>query len=123
MTDLSSYHLEVPGLRPDLMDEADLRSSTSTCRCHVCLIGNKNGKTIIRPKFIEYTGSISVETTDDLTDEDYFLCPFEIPSFVFKTRTWGEAIPDGLQRDVANNFMMQRSYTPNISRALISMRI
>ncbi|KAI1276257.1 P-loop containing nucleoside triphosphate hydrolase protein [Xylaria sp. FL0933] len=72
-----------------LMNTADCRNWTSDCKCDACKtrIEDEKDNSKIVSLFEDYN-FIAPETKDTLTPHQYFLCSYEMPAFVFKTRTW-----------------------------------
>lgn len=91
MTDLKAHFSDTGlGSAPGLLGLEDCRNWSSDCKCSVC-----RTKTTDEAKSLalfEDYNRITIETTDELTTHQYFLCYYEIVSFVFKTRTWGKLI-------------------------------
>jgi hypothetical protein len=87
MVDLEGYY-EGPlsTARPDQMKDDDCRNWLSDCQCAVC---RSRKKAAGEPLFMSYNNITPVQW-DELTPHQYLLCPFEIPAFVFRTRTWGK---------------------------------
>jgi hypothetical protein len=88
MTDLISYYAEDINRKPTLMDNSDCRNWTSSCTCSVCKVRDRDLSKEVVALFDEYN-YITVQGRTRLNRRQYFLCPFEIPSFIFRTRTWG----------------------------------
>jgi hypothetical protein len=89
MADLDSFYTENNYRKPELMDTSDCRNWTSDCTCTVC----KENKTVVNKKIVPLFNNynfITLEHWDELTDHQYILCPNEMHSFVFRTRTWGK---------------------------------
>ncbi|KAJ3576726.1 hypothetical protein NPX13_g3611 [Xylaria arbuscula] len=88
MVDMQSYFL-AEGTRPEQLDTTDSRNWTSDCKCEVCRkkIENEENRVEMVSLFEDYN-KIVPDEDDTLTDHQYLLCDFEIPAFVFKTRTW-----------------------------------
>ncbi|OTB06589.1 hypothetical protein M426DRAFT_318656 [Hypoxylon sp. CI-4A] len=86
MTDLKSYY-ESQGAKPSLLETTDCRNWTSDCKCSVCKNKNANKDKKMVSLFEDYN-YIAIETQDELTTHQYFLCHYEMMSFVFRTRTW-----------------------------------
>lgn len=91
MTDLKAYYSDAGlGTSPDLLELDDCRNWSSDCKCSVC-----KTKTTDEAKglaLFEDYNDIAIESTDELTTHQYFLCHYEMVSFVFRTRTWGELL-------------------------------
>ncbi|CAJ2501364.1 Uu.00g042170.m01.CDS01 [Anthostomella pinea] len=86
MTDLKSFYAD-GGYKPNLMETADCRNWTSDCKCPACKSKTTDKDKKMVSLFEDYN-YIGLETTDTLTPHQYFLCHFEMESFVFRTRTW-----------------------------------
>ncbi|KAI0448307.1 P-loop containing nucleoside triphosphate hydrolase protein [Xylaria acuta] len=88
MADMKSYYASTSN-KLYLMDMADCRNWTSDCKCEVCKskIADKKDGSKTTSLFEDYN-HIAIETQSTLTPHQYFLCRFEMPTFVFKTRTW-----------------------------------
>ncbi|KAI0432789.1 P-loop containing nucleoside triphosphate hydrolase protein [Xylaria sp. FL1042] len=89
MVDIKSYYTSTGSEARLLMDTTDCRNWTSDCKCDVCksrIINEKDSSKIV--SLFEDYNYIAIETTDTLTPHEYFLCSYEMPAFVFKTRTW-----------------------------------
>jgi hypothetical protein len=85
MVDLEGFYAGAGSLqRPDLLDNDDCRKWLSDCQCAVCRTRKKEPS---EPLFIDYN-AITPIFWDELTPHQYLLCPFDIPAFVFRTRTW-----------------------------------
>ncbi|KAG6362329.1 hypothetical protein INS49_010559 [Diaporthe citri] len=87
MTDMQQYYTANSRLKPDFLDGSDLRRWISDCICAVCRMKSINLETSAQSIFEKYCKKTRL-TSPKLTDHQYLLCPFEIPAFVFKTRTW-----------------------------------
>ncbi|KAI1750558.1 P-loop containing nucleoside triphosphate hydrolase protein [Xylaria castorea] len=101
MADMKSYYAHT-STKLNLMDTSDCRNWISDCKCEVCKskMTNKKDSSKIVSLFEDYN-YIAIESTTTLTPHQYFLCHFEMPAFVFKTRTWGK-FPTGLLSAPAN---------------------
>ncbi|KAI0551808.1 P-loop containing nucleoside triphosphate hydrolase protein [Xylaria curta] len=88
MLDMKSYYAHT-GRTMRLMNTDDCRNWTSDCKCEVCKrrMTNEKDSSKMVSLFEDYNG-ITIETWNTLTPHQYFLCYFEMPAFVFKTRTW-----------------------------------
>ncbi|KAI1362157.1 P-loop containing nucleoside triphosphate hydrolase protein [Xylaria arbuscula] len=88
MVDMQSYFL-AGGTGPKLLDTTDSRNWMSDCKCEVCKkkIENEENRVGMVSLFEDYNNIVPDED-NTLTDHQYLLCDFEIPAFVFKTRTW-----------------------------------
>ncbi|KAK5625866.1 hypothetical protein RRF57_001582 [Xylaria bambusicola] len=88
MVDMKSFY-SAGYQEPGLMDTKDCRNWTSDCKCEVCTkkVKNEEGCVKVVSLFEDYN-DIAIESEDTLTTHQYFLCGFDIPAFVFKTRTW-----------------------------------
>ena len=94
MVDMQSYLEDPNHICPNLMDTADCRNWTSDCKCKVCRKRVEDEKDGVEMFFLfEDYNHLAPESTYELTTHQYFLCNFEMPAFVFKTRTWGELRP------------------------------
>lgn len=89
MTDVQQYYAAFFPSKPAFLDTSDLRRWTTDCTCAICKQRSINLETGARSIFEDYT-LITRVGSQKLTDHEYLLCPFEVPAFVFKTRTWGE---------------------------------
>lgn len=89
MTDMQEYYANI-STKPNFLDDSDLRKWVSDCICDVC---RKSIKLETEMDFIlaEYCKTTRI-VSPELSDHRYLLCPYEIPAFVFKTRTWGETL-------------------------------
>lgn len=89
MTDMKSYY-EFTNRALNLMEQEDCRNWTSDCKCQVCRnkAAEEKESNKMPSLFADYN-YIALESTSTLTPHQYFLCHFEMPAFVFKTRTWG----------------------------------
>ncbi|KAF2432110.1 P-loop containing nucleoside triphosphate hydrolase protein [Tothia fuscella] len=76
-----------PYNKPDLMTSTDLRNWTSDCNCTVCRQKPKDKDSGVARLFEHYNFN-TPKFPFNITDHHYFLCPVEIPAFVFRTRTW-----------------------------------
>jgi hypothetical protein len=92
MVDLKTYYSgEGLDKRPNLLyNDMDSRTWISDCGCELCQ--NRRGEKIKIEKnpWAAYH-KISQESYHKVTDHICFLCPAEVPAFIFKTRTWGES--------------------------------
>ncbi|KAI1144885.1 P-loop containing nucleoside triphosphate hydrolase protein [Nemania diffusa] len=88
MTDMKSYY-EFTNRALNLMEQEDCRNWTSDCKCQVCRnkAAEEKESNKMPSLFADYN-YIALESTSTLTPHQYFLCHFEMPAFVFKTRTW-----------------------------------
>lgn len=91
MADLKKYLTLYSDRSPVVGTALDSRRWTTDCVCPVCLKRRNDSKSEIVEPFSDYDFT-TLEHTDELTPHEYLLCPFEIPVFVFKTRSWGEPI-------------------------------
>ncbi|KAI0190854.1 P-loop containing nucleoside triphosphate hydrolase protein [Astrocystis sublimbata] len=89
MVDMKLYHANITA-SPLLMDTSDCRKWTSDCTCKVCKskVANNQGCKMVAPLFDDYNNITIEDEHFTLTPHQYFLCQFEIPAFVFKTRKW-----------------------------------
>ncbi|VUC25648.1 unnamed protein product [Clonostachys rosea] len=87
VTDLKSFYENLSRRLPRFLDDSDIRVQSSACRCLVCQRRKIQGEVAMSQKFIEYCGVIG-PGSGRMRDRDFFLCPFSIPAFVLKTRTW-----------------------------------
>ncbi|KAL2281949.1 hypothetical protein FJTKL_11220 [Diaporthe vaccinii] len=87
MTDMQQYYIANTSAKPDFLDGSDLRRWTSDCTCAVCKKRSINLEISTQSIFEKYCKKTRLKYPE-LTDHQYLLCPFEIPAFVFKTRTW-----------------------------------
>ncbi|KAI0802934.1 P-loop containing nucleoside triphosphate hydrolase protein [Xylaria sp. FL0064] len=88
MVDIKLYYANGRNILP-LMNTADCRNWTSDCKCDACKsrIKDEKDNSKIVSLFEDYN-FIAPETEDSLTPHQYFLCSYEMPAFIFKTRTW-----------------------------------
>jgi hypothetical protein len=91
MTDMQQYYAADFPSKPLFLDGSDLRRWATDCICAVCKQRSINLETGARSVFEDYT-LITRIGSPELSEHEYLLCPFEVPAFVFKTRTWGESI-------------------------------
>lgn len=89
MTDMQQYYTDNSREKPSFLDGSDLRKWISDCTCGVCRKTSVKLETGTQSLVEQYRMTTRV-SNPRLTDHHYLLCPFEIPAFVFKTRTWGE---------------------------------
>ncbi|KAI1744781.1 P-loop containing nucleoside triphosphate hydrolase protein [Xylaria scruposa] len=88
MADMKSYYAHTSN-KMRLMDTGDCRNWSSDCKCGACIRKMTNEKDSSKTvSLFEDYNCITIERTENLTPHQYFLCHFEIPAFVFKTRTW-----------------------------------
>lgn len=90
MTDMQEHYAADYDSRPRVLDSSDLRRWTTDCNCAVCKQRSINLETGMRSIFEDYQSATPVDDPE-LSDHEYLLCPSQVPAFVFKTRTWGEA--------------------------------
>lgn len=85
---MDSYYLEHPGERPKLMDDTDCRASVSDCLCEVCWEQQQQRVKNPKGKFGDYN-TIEPSRQEELgTKHKYVLLPWQMPAYVFKTRSW-----------------------------------
>ncbi|OIW32701.1 P-loop containing nucleoside triphosphate hydrolase protein [Coniochaeta ligniaria NRRL 30616] len=88
MTDMMSYYELPQKKQPMYMNTDDLRDFISDCRCQGCEIFDKRyPKAKKTSKFQDYTWN-NRSARPILDDNKYLLCPYQLPVFVFGTRTW-----------------------------------
>ncbi|KAI1195290.1 P-loop containing nucleoside triphosphate hydrolase protein [Nemania serpens] len=89
MVDMKFYHASYRIPLANMVNTADCRNWTSDCNCEVCkrAITDDKGRISMISLFEDYS-DIAPESRTTLTPHQYFLCHFEVPAFVFKTRTW-----------------------------------
>ncbi|OJJ42804.1 hypothetical protein ASPZODRAFT_136934 [Penicilliopsis zonata CBS 506.65] len=85
MTDPEAYYSEFEGKRPCLMGDNDCQKWINDCICSVC---RKVETAVTREHVAPFENKITLESWEELTPHQYFLCPKEMPVFVFRTRTW-----------------------------------
>lgn len=123
MTDLKAYFSdEGLGTSPDLLGYEDCRKWSSDCKCSVCRTKPTDEAKSLA--LFEDYNHITIESTDELTTHQYFLCHYEMMSFIFRTRTWGKLLVhlwSVLPRDML--IWMKRRCTSRISRNPTSMRV
>lgn len=94
MVDSEVYYAEEGSGRKPLLDKVGdtTESDVSECLCHVCSKSKQRG---VRPKTSRYSSydEFYPETTESLTDHQYFLCPPAVYAYVFKSRDWGKSLP------------------------------
>ena len=94
MVDTEMYYAEVTSeVKPALGEVGDGPDhGVSVCLCDVCL---RSQQRPVRPKSSRYSDyeNLYPETTNSLTDHQYFLCSGAVRAFVFKSRTWGKSLP------------------------------
>jgi hypothetical protein len=90
MVDLKSYYDEI-GSRPEFVSEIDDRGKwISDCSCPVC---EKKGASEVKNRAVmdsSFRTLMSINVNEDPSPLHYFLCPWEIPVYIFQTRRWGE---------------------------------
>ncbi|KAJ9142057.1 ATPase (AAA) domain protein [Pleurostoma richardsiae] len=87
MADLETFFAERDWAIPRLIGTGDCRNWTSDCTCPVCKERGVDTSQNMTPLFEEFN-FITLEDWDDLSDQQYLLCPVEMMAFVFRTRTW-----------------------------------
>lgn len=91
MTDAQQYYAENQDSRREHLEGSDLRRWTNDCVCSVCKQRSIKLETGTQSMFESYS-KITRLRTSQLSDHKYLLCPFEVPAFVFKTRSWGKTL-------------------------------
>lgn len=89
MADLKQYFTLHDDNIPRIRTALDTQIWTTDCICSVCLERRKDSNNEMMAPFKHYDLT-TLETRDELTRHEYLLCPYEMPVFVFKTRSWGE---------------------------------
>lgn len=102
MTDMQQYYADNHTSKPQFTDVSDLRRWTTDCTCAVCKVRSVDLVAAARSNFEDYQTATRVDNPE-LTDHKYLLCPFEIPAFVFKTRSWGEDSYQSLKNVLCTN--------------------
>ncbi|KAF4536434.1 ATPAse [Lasiodiplodia theobromae] len=87
MADLKQYFTLHDDNIPRIRTALDTQIWTTDCICSVCLERRKDSNNEMMAPFKHYDLT-TLETRDELTRHEYLLCPFEMPVFVFKTRSW-----------------------------------
>lgn len=90
MVDFDAHYVENSQKIPNLDYSAvDPQSRVSDCGCSVC--GRRRVNTTEKAKSVLHCLEIIYpKETDKVTEYHYLLLPNRVPSFVFRTRTWGE---------------------------------
>ncbi|KAF2091476.1 hypothetical protein K490DRAFT_32941 [Saccharata proteae CBS 121410] len=112
MADMEAYYSENPRMRPELNlgSYKDTQNWVTDCTCAVCR-GRKSMNKSRRNVVFEGSDNITLDLYDGLDDHQYFLCPFEIWSFIFRTRTWESLHVDNFEEphheeDMIENLVM-----------------
>lgn len=85
MIDMESSHL---GTKRHMLN-TDFRNFISDCVCRVCRERRGTGDKKVLALFEDYC-DMSPTERNQLSNHQYFLCPYQIPAFIFKTREWGK---------------------------------
>ena len=94
MVDTQLFYAEeaLDGQMPVLDNVNDkMAHGISTCLCDVCLKSQQRGVRRTSSRFSSYE-FLYPETTDSLTDHQYFLCHASVRAYRFKHRDWSKSL-------------------------------
>lgn len=90
MTDMQQYYKAGTAPKPDFLDNSDIRRWRKDCTYAACKRRTMNLQEARTEFMFEGYYHITHIIAPELGTHQYLLCPFEIPAFVFKTRSWGK---------------------------------